>query len=169
MSSKLKWLGVSFALILGVGIGWLLLRFFRQKESPSSPLTLTTKKEETKVLLPTTTPHNTPTPGSPRLENPTDEYKKELLENQRAQGVVTISIKDNSFSPSRVYLKKGGIVTWVNQDDLDHQIVGDSGMWGSRKVLSENSRFSQQFDVPGTYPYHCALHPKIKGEVVVKE
>lgn len=162
---------VVLSLFFGVLVGWLALRLFRFETPSSSSLVTPTpfKSKTAEVVVPTVTPHNTPTPGNPRLENPTEEYRKQLLKNQEAQGLITVKIKGNRFEPAKVYLKKGGIVTWINEDETNHQIVGDSGIWGSKKVLGKNQGFSQQFDVPGSYPYHCALHPKEKGEVMVQD
>lgn len=147
--------------------------FFQRFETKTSPkisevAPSPTKIPVVKVIIPPISPHNTPTPGNPRLKNPTEEYQKQLLENQKKQGVIKVLIKKGGFEPNRVLVKKGGIVTWTNQDEINHQVVGDSQVWGSRRTLEKNQSFSQQFDVPGTYLYHCALHPAEKGVVVVE-
>ncbi len=35
-------------------------------------------------------------------------------------------------------------------------------------VLNQNATFTQTFDKPGSYHYHCTIHPFMQGEVVVE-
>jgi plastocyanin len=34
--------------------------------------------------------------------------------------------------------------------------------------VDTNETFSFKFDKPGTYPYHCALHPRMVATIIVQ-
>lgn len=63
------------------------------------------------------------------------------------------------------YVKAGTTVTWMNIDDTEHTTTSNSGVWGS-SILAPGKSFSFTFNNPGTYPYHCEIHP-MTGTVVV--
>jgi plastocyanin len=44
----------------------------------------------------------------------------------------------------------------------------NSGILSNGKVVLPNESYSLTFDTPGTYQYHCLLHPGMVGEVVVE-
>jgi plastocyanin len=35
-------------------------------------------------------------------------------------------------------------------------------------VLCTDDKFSFKFDEPGAYEYHCSIHPKMRGKVIVQ-
>jgi plastocyanin len=48
-----------------------------------------------------------------------------------------------------------------------HTLVADDASFRS-SGLQLNQTFSQTFSTPGTYPYHCSIHPFMQGKVVVQ-
>ena len=76
-------------------------------------------------------------------------------------------ISNFQFNPNPVNVSKGAKLTWTNKDGTGHTVVADSGQFRS-KVLDQNDQFSASFDQPGTYNYHCSIHPFMKGQIVVK-
>jgi plastocyanin len=88
-------------------------------------------------------------------------------------GTMTVNIENFAFIPASITVPKGTTVTWVNQDTTDHQIVNDAqGSIGQGTLFTSNSlqkgaQFSFRFDTPGTYPYHCSIHPSMKATVIV--
>ena len=78
-----------------------------------------------------------------------------------------IVIKDFTFVLSSVTVKAGSTVTWVNKDDEPHSIVSDTGLFRSGAV-DTNESYSFKLDKPGTYPYHCALHPRMVATIIVQ-
>ncbi len=165
MKKKLPFniVGALAVFLVGGLLTWGFLQL-RKKPIVSPPQLV----EEAEIIVaPTLPPHNIPTPGNPRLENPTEDYREELKENQVSQGVVEISITKDEFSPKNITLKKGGIVTFVNNDTVDHQVRADNDQWGLKNPLAPTKKYSQQFDVPGSYSYSCKLTPELKGEIVV--
>jgi plastocyanin len=78
-----------------------------------------------------------------------------------------IVIKDFMFMPNSLTVKAGSTATWVNNDDEPHSVVSDTGSFRSGAV-DTNETFSFKFDKPGTYPYHCALHPRMVATIIVQ-
>lgn len=74
------------------------------------------------------------------------------------------------YSPSTITLILGinNKVSWTNNDDSPHTVVGNSGSFSSGN-LDPGQSFQFTFSVPGTYSYHCSYHPWMHGVVVVKQ
>ena len=76
-------------------------------------------------------------------------------------------VVDNfSFSPAAAKVSAGATVTWTNRDDVPHNIVSTENRFAS-PVLDTDQQFSHRFEMPGTYPYYCSLHPRMTGQIVV--
>jgi plastocyanin len=82
----------------------------------------------------------------------------------------TITIKDFTFSPATLTVKTGTTVTWVNEDSMSHTVVSDdgSGFPFTSPQLANGGSYPLAFTQAGTYPYHCSIHPSMKGTIVVK-
>ncbi len=62
----------------------------------------------------------------------------------------------------------GQSVTWANVDAVTHTVTADDGSWDSGEIPGGKS-FTVTFAKPGTYRYHCRIHPAMQGVVVVRE
>lgn len=82
-------------------------------------------------------------------------------------GGAQVVMKDLAFDPAAVTIKAGHSVTWTNQDSMKHTVVGDNGEFESGD-LADGGTFTFAFDKPGTYAYHCGIHPSMKATVVVE-
>lgn len=78
-----------------------------------------------------------------------------------------VVIENFVFAPAVLTVKAGTKVTWVNRDDEPHTATDDDRRFNS-KTLDTNDQFTFTFTQPGTYNYFCALHPKMRGQIVVK-
>lgn len=83
-----------------------------------------------------------------------------------AASSTAVSITSTGFHPSRVTVAFGDSVTWTNNDAVRHQVVGDDGTFSS-PVLSAKQSFTREFKAGGTFVYHDALHPTLRGGVTV--
>ena len=85
-------------------------------------------------------------------------------------GGISITINNFAFEPSSLTVKTGTVVTWMNQDGATHTIVSDSGspMAFSSDPLSNGASYPFTFTEPGTYLYHCSIHPSMKGTIIVQ-
>ncbi len=79
---------------------------------------------------------------------------------------VQVSIVDFDFRPPTVNIQVGDTVTWTNNGRAVHTVTSDTIGFDSGR-LNPGQGFSHTFDAPGTFPYHCALHPNMHGTIVV--
>jgi plastocyanin len=85
-----------------------------------------------------------------------------------ASAVVSqVAIQNFKFTPATVTVPVGTTVTWVNHDDDAHTVTADDGGLVS-PGLDHGEHFSYRFTAPGTYAYHCALHPHMTARILVK-
>jgi len=77
-----------------------------------------------------------------------------------------VAIRNFAFAPQVVTVKAGTTVHWANQDSEAHTVTSDAGAFGS-PVLQPAAGYSFTFAKPGTYRYHCTIHPFMTGTVVV--
>lgn len=80
---------------------------------------------------------------------------------------VHVTIKGFSFQPAALTVPVGTTVTWTNEDSVDHTSTSDTGVWNSGH-LGTGQSFSFTFKRPGTFSYHCAIHPDMKATIVVQ-
>ena len=78
----------------------------------------------------------------------------------------TVNIRSTGFVPRNVTIAGGDTVRWKNVDTVRHQVVANNGAFASGQ-FPRNGIYAQGMDTPGTYPYHDALHPALKGTVKV--
>jgi plastocyanin len=73
---------------------------------------------------------------------------------------------DTNFSPHSVTINAGGQMSINNNDQIEHHPTADDGSWNGD--LPAGRELSQVFMTPGSYSYHCAIHPNMTGQVIVK-
>ena len=81
-------------------------------------------------------------------------------------GGTQANIENFAFDPKQITAKVGETVTWRNDDGTAHTVTADDGSFDSGNLATEKT-FSQKFDKPGTYKYHCALHSSMIATVMV--
>ena len=80
----------------------------------------------------------------------------------------TVAIKDYSYGPNPVTVTAGSVVTWTNSAGQIHTVTSDSGTTLASGPLGAGDSYGNLFDTPGTYGYHCEIHPsRMKGTIVV--
>lgn len=82
--------------------------------------------------------------------------------------VVQVAIENFAFSPRTLVINAGTTVVWTNRDMAPHTVTSDSGAWTSSPRLEAGQSFSLTFSNPGTYTYHCAVHPYMIATVIVR-
>jgi plastocyanin len=76
------------------------------------------------------------------------------------------TIKGFAFQPDVLKVEVGAKVTWTNDDTVAHTVTADTNSFASGNLQPAGS-FSFTFTRPGTYAYHCSIHPSMHGSVVV--
>jgi plastocyanin len=87
-----------------------------------------------------------------------------------------VSIHDLQFDPKTLTVASGTTVTWTNNDQTAHTVTSDEETSKTAPpadkfqspILNPGGTFKHTFDTPGTYPYHCDIHPYLKGTIVVR-
>lgn len=75
------------------------------------------------------------------------------------------------FAPQTVTISVGTTVTWTNRTSISHTVTSDDGKSfdsGMANPITAGMTFSFKFTKPGTYKYHCSLHPEMMvGTIIV--
>jgi amicyanin len=79
-----------------------------------------------------------------------------------------VKIDNFSFGPATLTVPVGATVTWINQDDVPHNVVSTDGKDIKSPVLDTDQKFSHTFTKAGTYDYYCKIHPKMTAKVIVQ-
>jgi plastocyanin len=77
-----------------------------------------------------------------------------------------VSIANFAFDPAILTITAGTTVTWTNNDTVSHNVTSDDGSWSSNS-LGKGETFSFTFTKPGTFLYHCGVHPSMKATITV--
>ena len=78
-----------------------------------------------------------------------------------------VDISNFAFAPPTITVAAGTPIVWTNKDATAHTVTSDTRQFDS-PVLDVSDTFSQTFTTPGTYTYHCSIHPFMKGKIVVQ-
>jgi plastocyanin len=77
-----------------------------------------------------------------------------------------VSIQNFYFYPFTIAVRVGATVQWTNYDPVSHTTTSDLGLWDSGAVSpvaagggAAGGSFRFTFMTPGTYGYHCSIHP----------
>jgi plastocyanin len=85
-----------------------------------------------------------------------------------ASGIV--QIHDFGFVPKEMHIGAGDSVVWSNTGEVSHAVSFDGpGTGPSSDQLGSDEGYVHAFDQPGSYAYHCRLHPMMTGLVLVGE
>jgi plastocyanin len=84
----------------------------------------------------------------------------------------SISVANNSFSPTSVVMQSGGTVTWTwSPGAFNHNVTYTGGPTprpqDSARSLNSPATFSSTISVVGTYTYTCTNHAGMSGTVTV--
>ena len=112
-----------------------------------------------KLPAPVPTPVPTPVPSPIPTPSPAP--------SAAPVGTPAVSIAGFAFAPATITVTAGTTVTWTNDDSASHTVTADDGAFTS-DTLASGAAFSQAFASPGTFAYHCAIHPSMKGTVIVR-
>ena len=90
-----------------------------------------------------------------------------------AKQSVAVSMNGIAFNPPDVTVKKGGTVTWTNDESVGHDVTKEGGPGpdfssGDPGGMNEGDTFKQTFDTPGEIAYVCTVHSNMTGTVTVE-
>lgn len=75
--------------------------------------------------------------------------------------------EDRYFNPSRLTIREGDTVKWVNRDSVTHTVTHLANPRMFDEILNPNEEYKMRFNREGVYTYTCTIHPWQGGEVRV--
>ncbi len=84
-----------------------------------------------------------------------------------AGGADAVKISDFKFAPATLDAKAGAKVTITNNDSTTHTATADGGAFDTGD-LDPGASKTITLSKPGTYAYHCQIHPFMKATIAVK-
>jgi plastocyanin len=84
-----------------------------------------------------------------------------------AGGDGKVVIQGIAYNPARVEVPAGQELVWTFADNgLTHTVTADDASFDSGRMTS--GEFRRAFATPGEVAYHCEVHARMKGTVVVQ-
>ena len=122
--------------------------------------TPTTGTTNTTAVTPTTSAASTPSATAAQTGN------------AQIVMITTDSSGSFAFSPATLTIKAGTTVTWKNTTAVAHTVTSDDGKsfdsGTSNPIAAQSGTFSFTFTTPGTFAYHCEIHPFMKATIIVQ-
>ena len=84
-----------------------------------------------------------------------------------ATGTVSVKIANFAFDPAAVTAKVGDVISWTNNDTVQHTATVDSNETCTTPALASNASAGITFSEAGTYAFHCRIHPQMTGTIEV--
>lgn len=83
---------------------------------------------------------------------------------------IVVDVYEYGFTPSNVVIKAGHAVAWRDVGK-EHHIIEPRSIDGRRVFIVARAQGSAAhvFRRPGVYPYHCRIHPWMRGRVTVRQ
>jgi plastocyanin len=81
-------------------------------------------------------------------------------------GTVEVTIAGRAFGPGKVTAAVGDVIVWTNKDSVPHTATLDDDSC-TTSSLGEDASGALTFSAPGTYPYHCRIHPDMTGTIEI--
>ena len=103
-------------------------------------------------------------PSAPLAANPASDNARPAAQTSAKSDV---SISNFSFNPGSITVNKGATVVWTNNDSVGHTVTADQGAGPASGLLNPGETYAFTFNEPGTFNYHCSVHPSMKGTVTV--
>ena len=81
-------------------------------------------------------------------------------------GANEVWIQNMAFNPSSITVSVNTTIKWTNKDADAHTATSNNGVFDSGSI-NDGGVYSYHFTTPGTYAYHCSIHPHMTGTVIV--
>lgn len=99
---------------------------------------------------------------------PTDWTFRRRMFSINAGATPTGTMAQYSFLPRNLTVKKGTVVTWQNNDEVEHDIaIWDIGLHSG--IMQAGHTYTQQMNVPGEFEIRCTIHPGMRARIKVEE
>src|SRR5579885_3831299 len=99
-----------------------------------------------------------PTPTPPPATQPTNVVVIQMLESPPGHYF---------FKPDTLTISAGTVVVWIDSSDAPHTVTSDTNVFDTASNITQGKTFGLVFNTPGTYNYHCKIHPNMKAVITV--
>lgn len=106
--------------------------------------------------------------GPALSQHPGDEHSPDATAPPPSREMHAAEIGFDSVRPGRLDIVAGDTVRWTNTSARAHTVTADDDGFDSGR-LGPSATYARRFDIPGEAPYHCTLHPLIRGVVAVHD
>jgi plastocyanin len=89
-------------------------------------------------------------------------------QSKRTGGPGSVGIANFKFAPASLTVSPGARVTVANHDSTAHTATADQGQSFDTGDIDPGSSATITLSKPGTYAYHCSIHPFMHGTLVVR-
>ena len=150
------------AMVITIGLTKMTVTFTPPGTATTPPVTTTAP--------PLTT---TPTTTTPPVTTPPPTITLPLRAVPPLTNATQVDIEEASLSKPIVTITAGAAVRWTNLGYDYHVVTSDTGLFESHALKDAetepiNASFSYTFTEPGTFNYHCSVHPEMTGIVIVE-
>ncbi len=108
----------------------------------------------------------TTTPASPAEESTPAESEETATGGDGE--TVTIKMANIQFDPQSVTVQAGQTVTWVNEDDVQHDADFTSGGDFESDLVGKGGEIEWKAEGSGDVEYVCSVHPNMTGTITVE-
>jgi plastocyanin len=78
-----------------------------------------------------------------------------------------IAINNMKYQPDVITVHPGDTVEWKNSDIVPHTVTAVDKSFGSPTIVRGRT-WKFVVKATGTFPYFCALHPNMRGKLIVE-
>lgn len=87
--------------------------------------------------------------------------------SDRDDGVVYM--RKRQFEPKTTRALVRTSVTFTNRDDVTHGVDFEDKRLKDRSEIEPGASYAVEMPAEGRFPYHCPIHPEMKGTIVVSK
>lgn len=136
-----------------------------ETDMPPEPAPTSTAATGVAATSTTTTAPTAPAPAP--KPTTTNTKPKPSTAPAPATKTVVVTITGSKFSPQIIAANPGDTVLWVNKDTLPHTTRSDGSLLWDSGTIRPGGSFKRVFQSTGSYSYGCAIHPGMKGTIVI--
>ena len=104
--------------------------------------------------------------ADPATRAPTDPPAAAACSIATGPATTEVSIAGFAFDPGTARARVGDAIAWTNSDGAPHTVTLDDGACTTPSIGRNETAFLS-FSVPGTYGYHCRIHPDMTGRIEI--
>ena len=80
----------------------------------------------------------------------------------------SVTLLNTAFNPPDIRVSPSAVVTWTNQDAVNHNVTFSDASIGTTGNFSSGAKTLAMPSAPGTYNYRCTIHAGMSGTVQVQ-